>query len=63
MKKLNPRISSIKSDSQRTTKIRTTLFDLFTVLNEEARVGEEELVAKIVFGWIESGRLKLVLHS
>jgi len=23
--------------------IRTTLFDLFTVLNEEARVGEEEL--------------------
>jgi hypothetical protein len=62
MKKLNPRISSFNSDSQRTTKIRTTLFDLFTVLNEEARVGEEELVSKIVFGWIESGRLKLVLH-
>ncbi|HMK76147.1 MAG TPA: hypothetical protein VK568_08200 [Thermodesulfobacteriota bacterium] len=62
MKKLNPRISSFKSDSQRTIKIRTTLFDLLTVLNEEARVGEEELVAKIVSGWIESGRLKLVLH-
>ena len=62
MKKLPP-ISSFKSDSQRTTKkIRTTLFDLFTALNEEARVGEEELVPKIVFGWIESGRLKLVLH-
>ena len=44
-------------------KIRTTLFDLFTVLNEEVRVGEEGLVAKIVFDWIESGRLKLVLHS
>ncbi len=63
MKKLNPRISSSKSDSQRTAKIRTTLFDLFTALNEETRVGEEELAAKIVFGWIESGRLKLVLHS
>ena len=63
MKKLNPRISSFNSDSQRTIKIRTTLFDLFTVLNEEARVGEEGLVAKIVFDWIESARLKLVLHS
>ena len=62
MKKLNPRISSFKSDSQRTIKIRTTLFDLLTVLNEEVRVGEEELVAKIVFDWIESGRLKLVHH-
>jgi hypothetical protein len=63
MKKLNPRVSSFKSGSQRTIKIRTTLFDLLTVLNEEARVGEEGLVAKIVFDWIESGRLKLVLHS
>ena len=63
MKKLDPHISSFNSDSQRTIKIRTTLFDLFTVLNEEARVGEEGLVAKIVFDWIESGRLKLVLHS
>jgi len=62
MKKLNPRIFSFKPNPQRTIKIRTTLFDLFTALNEEARVGEEELVAKIVFGWIESGRLKLVLH-
>ena len=62
MKKLRAPISSFKPNSQRTTKIRTTLFDLFTVLNEEARVGEEELVPKIVFGWIESGRLKLVLH-
>jgi hypothetical protein len=61
MKKL-PRTSSFKSAPQRTIKIRTTLFDLFTALNEEARVGEEELVAKIVFAWIESGRLKLVLH-
>jgi len=63
MKKLSPRISSSKSDSERTIKIRTTLFDLFTALNEEAKVGEEELVTKIVFGWIKSGRLNLVLHS
>jgi hypothetical protein len=62
MKKLTPAISSFKSDSQKTTKIRTTLFDLFTALNEEATVEEEKLVAKIVFDWIESGRLKLVLH-
>lgn len=62
MKRLPPPISHFKSDSRRTTRIRTTLFDLFTVLNEEARVGEEELVPKIVFGWIESGRVKLVLH-
>ncbi|MBP1698594.1 MAG: hypothetical protein H6Q41_3782, partial [Deltaproteobacteria bacterium] len=54
--------SSFKSDPQRTIRIRTTLFDLFTVLNEEARVGEEELVPKIVLAWIESGRVKLVLH-
>ncbi len=62
MKKLPPPISSFKPDSQRTKKIRTTLFDLFTVLNEEAKVGEEDLVPKIVLGWIESGRLKLVLN-
>jgi hypothetical protein len=62
MKKLDPPISSFKSDSQKTIEIRTTLFDLFTALNEEAKVGEEELVHKIVFDWIESGRLKLVLH-
>jgi len=62
MKKLTPRISSFKSDSQRTPRIRTTLFDLFTVLNEEARAGEEELVSKIVFDWIKSGRLKLGLR-
>ncbi len=62
MKEIKPPISSFKSDSQRTIKIRTTLFDLFTVLNEEARVGEEKMVAKIVFDWIESGRLKLVLN-
>jgi hypothetical protein len=60
MKKLTPRISSFKS--QRTIEIRTTLFDLFTALNEEARVGEEELVSRIVFDWIESGRLKSVLN-
>jgi len=63
MKKLRPPISSFRSNFQRTIRIKTTLFDLFTVLNEEARVGEEELVPKIVFGWIESGRLKLVLHQ
>jgi len=62
MKKLPPPISCFKSDPQRTIRIRTTLFDLFTVLNEEARVGEEELVPKIVLAWIESGRVKLVLH-
>jgi hypothetical protein len=60
MKKLTPPISSFKSHS--TIEIRTTLFDLFTALNEEARVGEEELVPKIVFNWIESGRLKFVLN-
>jgi hypothetical protein len=62
MKKLTPRISSFKSDSQRTIEIRTTLFDLFTALNEEVRVGEEELVSRIVFDWIESGRLKSILN-
>ena len=63
MKQSTPAISSFKSDSQRTIKIRTTLFDLFTALNEEAKtVKEEELVSKIVFDWIESCRLKLVLH-
>jgi hypothetical protein len=39
MKKLKLPISSPKSDSQRTIKIRTTLLDLIPVLNEEARVG------------------------
>jgi len=62
MNKLKLPISSPRSDSQRTIKIRTTLLDLITVLNEEARVGEEELVAKILFYWIESGRLKFVPH-
>ena len=62
MKKLKPPISFSRSDSLKTIKIRTNLFDLFTALNEEARVGEEDLVPKIVLGWIESGRLKLVLN-
>ncbi len=53
---------SFGSNSQKTIKIRTTLFDLLKVLNEEVRVGEEELVAKIVYYWIESGRLKFIPH-
>ena len=55
-------VSSFGSYSQKTIKIRTTLFDLLKVLNEEVRVGEEELVAKIVYYWIESGRLKFIPH-
>ena len=43
-------------------RIRTTLFDLLTALNEEVEVGEEKLVAKIVNYWIESGRLQFILH-
>jgi hypothetical protein len=62
MKKLKSPISSYVSDSPRTIKVRTSLLDLLTILNEEVRVGEEELVVKILFSWIESGRLKLVLH-
>ena len=62
MKKLKLPISFPNSGSQGTIRIRTTLLDLITVLNEEARVGEEELVVKILFSWIESGRLKLVVH-
>jgi hypothetical protein len=55
-------VSSFGSSSQKTMKIRTTLFDLLKVLDEEVRAGEEDLVAKIVYYWIESGRLKFVLH-
>ena len=59
---LNHQVSSFGSYSQETIKIRTTLFDLLKVLDEEVKVGEEELVAKIVYYWIESGRLKFIPH-
>jgi hypothetical protein len=59
---LKHHVSSFGSYSQKTIKIKTTLFDLLKVLNEEVRVGEEELVAKIVYYWIESGRLKFIPH-
>ena len=59
---LKHHVPSFGSYSQKTMKIRTTLFDLLTILNEEVRVGEEELVAKIVYYWIESGRLKFIPH-
>jgi hypothetical protein len=59
---LKHHVSSFDSYSQKTMKIRTTLFDLLTTLDEEVRVGEEELVAKIVYYWIESGRLKFIPH-
>jgi len=55
-------VSSFGSYSQKTIRIRTTLFDLLKVLNEQVRVGEEGLVAKIVYYWIESGRLKFIPH-
>ena len=57
---LKHHVPSFGSYSQKTIKIRTTLFDLLKVLDEEVRVGEEELVAKIVYYWIESGRLKFI---
>ncbi len=56
-------VSSFDSCSQKTIKIRTTLSDLLTVLNKEVKVGEEQLVEKIVYYWIESGRLKFIPHS
>ena len=59
---LNQHVPSFGSYSQKRIKIRTTLFDLLKVLDEEVRVGEEELVAKIVYYWIESGRLKFIPH-
>jgi len=43
---------------KRTRKVRTTLFDLLTVLNEEITAGEEELIPQIVYYYIKSGRLK-----
>jgi hypothetical protein len=55
-------VSSFGSYSQKTTQIITTLFDLLTALNEEVGVGEQELVAKIVYDWFESGRLKFIPH-
>jgi hypothetical protein len=60
---LRHHVSSPGSYSRKTTRITTTLFDLLTTLNEEVRVGEEELVAKIVYYWIESGRLKFIPHQ
>lgn len=59
---LKRHVSSFGSYSQKTIRIRTTLFDLLKVLNEQVRVGEEGLVAKIVYYWIESGRLKFIPH-
>jgi hypothetical protein len=54
--------SSFSSYSQKTIKIATTLSDLLNVLNEEVRAGEKGLVEKIVYYWIESGRLKFIPH-
>ncbi len=45
---------------KKTIEIRTTLSDLLKVLNEEVKAGEEQLVEKIVYYWIESGRLKFI---
>ena len=44
-------------------KIRTTLFDLLTALNEEVGVEEQDLVAEIVYFLIECGRLKFIPHN
>ena len=59
---LKNHVSFLGSYSQKRTKIRTTLFDVLKVLNEEARGGEEGLVVKIVSYWIESGRVKFIPH-
>ncbi len=55
-------VSPFGSPSQKTIRIRTTLFDLLEVLNEEVRAEEEKLVEKIIYSWIESGRLKFIFH-
>ena len=60
---LKHHVSSFGLYSQKTNKIKTTLFDLLTALNEGVGVGEEELVVKIVYDWFRSGRLKFIPHS
>ena len=55
-------VSSFDSCSQKVIHIRTTLSDLLNVLNEEVKVGEEQLPEKILYYWIESGRLKFIPH-
>jgi hypothetical protein len=45
---------------KRTRRVRTTLFDLLMVLNEEVTAGEEELIPQIVYYYIKSGKLKFV---
>lgn len=52
-----------RSRPQRTIKIRTTFSDLLKVLRGEARVGEEGLIAEIVYHWIQSGRLKFIAEE
>jgi hypothetical protein len=41
-------VFSFKSGYQRTIKVRTTLFDLLKVLNEEVGVGEERRVGMLI---------------
>jgi hypothetical protein len=55
-------VSFFDSYPQKTIKIGTTLSDLLKILNEEVKVGEKQLVEKIVYYWIESGRLKFIPH-
>jgi hypothetical protein len=55
-------VSSFESVPRKTIKIRTTLFDLLNILNEEAGIGEEKLIARLVCDWIESGKVKFIPH-
>ena len=55
-----PNAASFGCGHKRTRKVRTTLFDLLMVLNEEVTAGEEELIPQIVYYYIKSGKLKFL---
>jgi len=50
----------LQSNSRRKIRVRTTMLDLITALNNEIKAGEEILVPFIMLDMMEKGMLKFV---
>ncbi len=62
-KERHPVPSRLRTRPLKTTKTRTTIFDLIATLNQVVEKGEEEFIPQIVLHMISSGQLKVESNS
>jgi len=60
MKASSHTLVGVKSRYPKTTRIRTTLYDLIEAISEEIRSKEDGLIAQTVSHLVDTGKLKFI---